>query len=354
MKFPGIYLSSTVLIATAVLGMNNFAYGQCRGDWCPIPNSYYDQNAPSQYGYDANSRPQYEQNPNWRNNPYWQGNQNPNWQGNQNPDWRNDIGWRNNGSQNMQSSSQAWNQPSQNLNQTSNWNNNSNWQNNNPNQQSTNQWDRSSNPIADQHSYVQNKNGKTMYFANVDTDASGHAPIPGSDTLLQQKIDDALKNNYLKKNYKQVNARVYNGSVTLTGSVETEQDRQDVEKRVHEVSGVRNVNDQLKVTSTSDIGYNDNDATTSTDEQTSTDMDLQKQAEDTLKNNYIKKNYDMVVVTVSRGVVTITGPVDSDKDRQEILTRLGKIKGIANINDRLQVSGDAKTSYNSSKPAYAR
>ncbi len=64
-----------------------------------------------------------------------------------------------------------------------------------------------------------------------------------------------------------------------------------------------------------------------------------------MKNNYVKKNYDTVVVTVSNGIVTISGIVDSDKDRQDIRERLQKIKGIRNISDRLQVS-EGKTSYN--------
>lgn len=330
-----IFLSSTVLIATAILGINNSAYGQCHGGYCPIPNAYFDQNAPSKYGYNQN--------------PNWQGNQNPNWQGNQSPDWRNDQGWRGD-------SNQSYYQGS----------NNTNYRNN-VNPSTGNQ------SASNQNVYYRGANGQDYYDHNLSNNQVANEKNATADSLIQNKIDDTLRNNYLKKNYNTINARVYNGNVTLTGSVESEQDRQDVESRVRLVQGVNNVNDQLQVSA--QIGFNDtfnSNSTATTDGSTSdvtdsstatttdsstaatTDQDLQKQIDDTLKNNYVKKNFDTVVATVSAGAVTISGTIDSDKDRQEIRDRLQKIKGITNINDRLQVTG-TKTSYNSyKKPAYAR
>lgn len=342
MKLPGKHLSSTVLFATAMLGINHSAYGQCQGDWCPIPNAYFDQNAPSHYGYDSSPR-QYDQNPNWRGNPYWQGNQNPNWQGNQSPDWRNDTGWRG-GNNNQGYTNQGYTSESSQPNSQ-----NSSYSNQN---------------IAQQNPNVRAAGQGSSYGNLNESQTAGTQLNSGSDTLLQQKIEDSLKNNYLKKNYKLVNARVFNGNVTLTGSVESEEDRQDAENRVRNIQGVRNINDQLKIEASSDVGSNDaNQEAIADADQTSSDLadnssavsdeDLQKQAEDTLKNNYVKKNFDAVVVSVSNGVVTITGVVDTDKDRQDIRERLQKIKGLQKINDHLKVTG-TKTSYNSSGSSYTR
>ena len=332
MRLP-IFLSSTVLIATAILGTNSSVYAQCQGGYCPIPNAYFDQNAPSKYGY---------------NNPNTQGNQNPNWQGNQNPDWRNDNGWRGN-------NNQSYYQGSNNTYYRNNANNNDSNASWNTNTSNSNFSRQGSNP-----STYSSSNGRSYYYNNVSDATSDQNTT--TDKLLQQKIDDALKNNYLKKNYKEVNVRVYNGNVTLSGTVNTEQDRQDVESRVRGL-GVNSVNDQLQVTSTAQADSNgsnyndqtvDSDTSNVADKGTVSDQDIQSQADDTLKNNYVKKNYDTVVVTVSNGIVTISGIVDSDKDRQDIRERLQKIKGIRNISDRLQVS-EGKTSYNYyKKPAYSR
>lgn len=346
---------STFMIATAILGINNAAQAQCRGDWCPIPNAYFDQNAPARYGYNANSAPQQTPNPNWQGNPYWQGNQNPNWQGNQTPDFRNDTGWRTNGSgytsYNDQSSNSNYQTNSRYSSNSNNPSSNSNYQTNSkyssnyntPSANSNYSSNSNSNNSA-QGSYALSENGQGMYVSNLSENQSS------SDTLLQQKVDDTLKNNYLRKNYKQVNARVYNGNVTLTGTVESDQDRLDAEKRVRDIKGVRQVNDQLRVDS-STIGYNDEMASNRNADLASntSDADLQQKVDDTLKNNYVRKNFDSVTATVNNGVVTLTGTVDSDKDRQEISQRLQKIKGISNINDRLQVtSGKMDKSYSKS------
>lgn len=339
MRLP-IFLSSTVLIATAILGINNSVYGQCKGGYCPVPNAYFDQNAPSAYGYNQNPNWQTSQNPNWQGNPYWQGNQNPNWQGNQSPDWRNDNGARAN-------SNQSYYQGSNNT-----------YSRNNTNSAGNDQ------AVPNPNISYRGENGQDFYYQNLNTNQAVNDQNTPADKLIQNKVNDTLKNNYLKKNFNTVNARVYNGNVTLTGTVESEQDRQDVEKRARDVQGVHNVNDQLQVTtqtSFNDTTYSNQTAvagdstSNSTDTTTTvTDEDLQKQIDDSLKNNYVKKNFDTVIVTVSDGVVTLTGIVDTDKDRQDIRERLQKIKGIANINDRLQITG-SKTSYNSyKKPAYAR
>ena len=338
MRLPTI-LSSTVLIATAILGFNNTAYAQCQGGYCPIPNAYFDQNAPSKYGYNA---------------PNSQGNQNPNWQGNQSPDWRNDNGWRG-------GSNQSYYQGSNNTNyrnNTGNYNNNASWNN----RTSSNSYNTPSNVynqnVSDQGTYSSG-NGHSYYYRNLSDTASDQT---GSDKMLQQKVEDSLKNNYLKKNYSTVNARVYNGNVTLMGSVDSEQDRQDVENRIRSLKGVNNVNDQLQVGSSTQTSSNDSYSRNETAEADSyaadqtanvSDQDLQKQAEDTLKNNYVKKNYDAILISVSNGIITVTGIVDSDKDREEIRQRLQKLRGAKNVDDRTQVTG-AKTSYNYKKPAYAR
>ncbi len=319
MKLPKI-LSSTVLIATAILGMNSPVYGQCQGDWCPIPNAYHDNNAPSQYGYDKPNQNNQNQNHNWQGNPNWQGNQNPNWQGNQNPNWRNDNGWRG-GETSYSTPNAAYYHYGQNIS--------------------------SQNPPG-------SGMGANYYSQNLSGNFNDQKE--SSDKLIQSRIEDALRNNHLKTNYGSVTSRVYNGNVTLSGYVQTEDDRQDVESRVRNVNGVKNINDQLTVNpGINQIGDSDpNFAYPIADTAgKASDFELQKQVDDTLKNNYVKKNFDTVVATVANGTVTLSGVVDNDKDRQDIRDRLQKISGITDVNDRLQVAG-SKTSYNSyKKPAFA-
>ncbi|MBN9379065.1 MAG: hypothetical protein BGO14_11795 [Chlamydiales bacterium 38-26] len=312
MKMLGI-LSSTALVATAILGMGN-AYGQCQGGYCPIPNAYFNQNAATQYGYD---RP---------------GNQNPNWQGNQSPDWRNDNSWRGGDNQYYQGGNNAY---YRNAGQSDNSN-----VNYNDNMPSSNRV-MNSNTGTTSQGYYYSAPASQPSNSNQTTENTKAGP----DSLIQHRVEEALKNNYLKKNYKFVNVRIYNGTATLSGSVESEEDRQDVENRVRGITGVTNINDQLQVNP--DLSKESVDKN-SEDTAVSTDADLQKQVNDTLKGNYVKKNYESITATVANGVVNLTGTVESDKDRQEILERIQKIKGVTNIDDKLQVTG-SKTSYNAVK-----
>lgn len=308
MRLSGILFSS-VGVASIILSTNNQVHAQCRGGYCPIPNAYsQDQNA--QY---------------YQDNRYWQGNQNPNWQGNQTPYWRNDNGWRDGyqGDQNNYSMNQSDNSYySGNLNSSSIAN---------QGYQMGNNMSGSNSDTINQHSYFQNSNGQNYFYHDVSGTmaASNNGKAGSTDTLMQNKINDALKNNYLKKNYNTVNATFKNGSVTLTGIVESEDDRQDVESRVRSVDGVKDINDQLQIGALSENFSH---------EQPMTNEDLQQKVDNTIKNNYVKKNYDTVTATVINGVVTLQGTVDSERDRDEILNRIKKIKDIRDVHDEIKIS----------------
>ena len=321
MRLPTL-ISSSAFIAAALISMNS-SFAQCPGGRCPAPQQY-------------------------NRNPHWQGNQNPNWQGNQTPYYRNDGGWDNQA--NYQNQSQGNNYYSRQANDTGFSN-------------SSNMFDED-----DSSSYDQDQ---INYLYHADSIANAEAPSQGyyikqensqsanakdqnagPDSLVQHKIEEGLKSNYLRKNYENVIVRVYSGNVTLSGSVETEQDRQEVESRVRAIKGVKNINDQIRVApSENKVSLNENkrrsniaiaevDGSKVETSKTTTvaDHDLKKQVDDALKSNYVKKNYDTVIVTVTNGVVTVSGLIEEEKDRQEIRDRIQKIDGVSNINDRLQVS----------------
>lgn len=66
-----------------------------------------------------------------------------------------------------------------------------------------------------------------------------------SESDISKKIRSELSN------YDNINASVNNGVVTLTGSVDSQNDLEKVERKVRSIRGVRNVNNQLTVRNTS-------------------------------------------------------------------------------------------------------
>jgi osmotically-inducible protein OsmY len=74
-------------------------------------------------------------------------------------------------------------------------------------------------------------------------------------------VDDALKNNYVKKNYDSVNATVSNGVVILTGYVDSDQDRNEIRDRVQKIKGISNINDERLQVSGGKTSYNNSTRT---------------------------------------------------------------------------------------------
>lgn len=376
MRISKLFLSSA-FVGVAILGANT-AYGQCSGGNCPVSGPY-------------DQTPSY---PRYQDNRYVQGNQNPNWQGNQSVYWRNDNGWRdgnslsygnqmnaleNNEYPNMYGNADApakehFSSPSSNFAQ-GNFNTiNSSTSINDPalnnrfspssgNNKNAFATSRESTPAAnntyaastpnsdtiDQHAYFQHQNGQGYFYqdlsqGNKDADTKGD-----SDTLVKHKITDALKSNYLRKNYNDLTISISNGNVTITGRVDTDEDRADAESRVKGIQGVKGVNNQIQV-SPSSTSNSDNTSDRYDGSYHISNEDLQKQVDSTIKNNYVKKNYESVSTTVFNGIVTLKGTVETDRDRQEIKERVLKIKGVRNIQDDLKVSSSAsQTSLRNSK-----
>lgn len=326
---------SSVCVATAVFSINQGVYGQCSGGNCPAYN-VYDQT------------PNY---PNYQDNRNWQGNQNPNWQGNQTPNWRNDAGWRDGKSNYYQS-----NQNSQNYYYKSEGSDANSSHANAPFSAPAKAASSNSNQSVNENSYFQNSNGQSYYYQdmsknnqlsdNSSSSSTATSNTKSAETLLQNKVYDTLKNNYLRKNYNDVNVTLFNGTATLSGFVESDEDRHEVESRVRAVDGIVNVNDQIQIRPSSQ----QMDSYTSKDVNNVVHEELQNKVDSALKNNYVKKNYPTVSTEVFNGIVTLSGSVESDRDRQEIKDRILKIKGVRSIQDNLTIA-PAQTSFRSTNKA---
>lgn len=64
------------------------------------------------------------------------------------------------------------------------------------------------------------------------------------DFKILGEVQDAIKRSY--RNYN-INIRIFDGIVTLTGVVNSEHEKQTVENKVRKVQGVKKVNNQITV-----------------------------------------------------------------------------------------------------------
>jgi osmotically-inducible protein OsmY len=68
-----------------------------------------------------------------------------------------------------------------------------------------------------------------------------------SDQEIASKIRDKISSGWFAKGFDQVNVQVNNGNVTLQGFVNTQEDKDKVEKEVRNIDGVKNINNQITV-----------------------------------------------------------------------------------------------------------
>ena len=96
-----------------------------------------------------------------------------------------------------------------------------------------------------QYMQEQNYQGQQGYSG---MGAQGSQDMQGSQTdmQLQGKVQDSLRSSFSSK-YNNVNATVSKGYVTLTGTVATQDDKMDLDKKVRTMDGVQGVNNQIMV-----------------------------------------------------------------------------------------------------------
>lgn len=155
-----------------------------------------------------------------------------------------------------------------------------------------------------------------------------------SDAEINNKIRDALSSGIFSKGYENVRYQVNNGNVTLSGSVQTADDKNKVEEKVRNIDGVRSVNSNINVIRTDNkVSYN-NDTMQNRDV---TDADITAKINDYLQGGLMSKSYDRVIVEVNMGHVVLKGSVDTIEDKNSIDKKVRDIKGVRSLNNQINV-----------------
>lgn len=190
-----------------------------------------------------------------------------------------------------------------------------------------------------------------------DNTSSQAQKIHNSDHALMTRVQFHLERGPARNKFKNVNVRVSDGVVTLTGTVENAQDQQMLKHRVQGTPGVKSVNDQTEIKSSGAvkpkgaISYYDDDEEEDEDFETSalsstkrnSDRQLNLKIQDTLKSGAFKENFADIEIEVSHGNVTLSGSVDTEEDSREAEKRVRNINGIKNVDNQIQVQSSKLT-----------
>jgi osmotically-inducible protein OsmY len=142
-----------------------------------------------------------------------------------------------------------------------------------------------------------------------------------TDEALQDMVETALR-GALGHDAPHIGVSADHGTVTLTGEVATDSERQAAHAATLEVWGVHSVADDISVRGTRPIGE--------------TDTELAKAAQKALQHAPALP-IDSVVAEVRDHVVTLTGHVASDVERLAAERAVTVLPGLARIDNRVTV-----------------
>lgn len=126
-----------------------------------------------------------------------------------------------------------------------------------------------SNQSADSTNYERNPYGSTTnsynrnMYGNTNTDTSDYSRrtfgsnntdqdiqrpnTPEKDQEIKNEVLNTLRGGFFTTGYPNVRAEVHNGNVILTGTVDTENNIQDIETKVNKIEGVKNITNQIRL-----------------------------------------------------------------------------------------------------------
>jgi hyperosmotically inducible periplasmic protein len=141
-----------------------------------------------------------------------------------------------------------------------------------------------------------------------------------SDSDIQAKIAGELQK---KSEFNNVQTKVENGTVTLTGTVNKYQQKLDLEKKVAKFDKKAKLNDLVTVNA-----------------ETVPDAKLQAKLQQELTDNRIGyfNVFDYLTVNVSDGIARVGGEVHLPIDKQTALAAVNNTEGVKGVVDEIKVS----------------
>jgi osmotically-inducible protein OsmY len=150
--------------------------------------------------------------------------------------------------------------------------------------------------------------------------AQAPAPATGADAQIQADVTKALDNKRLRG----VTAQVASGVVTLTGSVDTYQDKQDAQKKVAKVHNIASIDNRIQV-----AGPDVSDSELSQKLATKLYYD---------REGYPEHPFNAITVSVQDGTVTLGGLVVNPVDKSSAEGLVKSFPGVKNVIDNIKVA----------------
>lgn len=154
-----------------------------------------------------------------------------------------------------------------------------------------------------------------------DVEVKFPSSLARSDTEIAQAVRHALEWDVFVPDTR-IQSTVSDGRVTLDGTVDTLSEREDAERAVQNLSGVRAVTNRIKVAPSMRVPH-----------------DVEKAIEEALERR-AQREAKRITVTVTDGRVTLMGHVRSWAERQAVVGAARYAPGVETVDDRLHITYD--------------
>lgn len=165
----------------------------------------------------------------------------------------------------------------------------------------------------------------------------GQQAMSALDKQLTQQIQQQLKQRFPQAN---INVSASQGTITLSGSVQDQNQKQQAEKIVENIGGVKNVQNQLTVGGQQQQ-YGQQTGQQQTDQQqagqqqmSASDKQLAQQVEQRLQQQLPQAN---ISVSARQGTVTLQGSVEEQNQKQQAEQIAQSIRGVQDIQNQISV-----------------
>jgi osmotically-inducible protein OsmY len=184
-------------------------------------------------------------------------------------------------------------------------------------------------------------NSSTYYDRDRNSSSFSQTEVV-SDSDLTKTIRDNIGSGWFTKGYESVNVQVLNGAVTLTGTVDSQSDKEKLDKEVRDTKGVRSVNSQVTVLDRDrDSSYRDGDTSKDKFSQdkgtTPADQQLNKKIRDNVSKGYVWDSYEAVILNTSNGAVVLEGSIKNLDQQQKLIDEIQKVEGVKTVKSNLRV-----------------
>lgn len=154
-----------------------------------------------------------------------------------------------------------------------------------------------------------------------------------SDQDLARIVNEKIGSGWFSRGYDWVNIQVTHGVVTLSGDVATMNDKEKIERKVRNIEGVKDVNNNIHVQEPilKENWYSQDMYATRIDQQ------LNREIRNMMRRSWVWDGYKDVFLDTNNGVVTLVGSVKNLHDQQKIMTEIQKIRGVRDVRSNLKI-----------------